>query len=369
MDITALLAGLPPGTGNGARGIGAASAAEGKSFALALQAADGKSKAATTDLLAEILPATTGEKSAAPDSAPDEIASEDGASEGGAAEVNIAFALSLSAAPSPQNSFAPVPGEGADAASSRVPLPAAVPVARSEPELSLQRDPAEAAAPRIPTAQAGAAAAQAAIPVTSSSGAENLLPELARTEGAAVPVSPAAEAASPGTASATAAAPVSTPGSLPSPAAPPAPAVSPSLQAPLASQPWGLELGQQLVGLAQRGDDHVELQLNPRELGPLSVSLTVDDQGARAQFFSTQAAVRGAVEQAIPQLRDALAQQGIALGEATVGDQQQQQRAPTARDFAGGNPPADGESAPDTATTARMTAASADRIGGVDLYA
>jgi len=96
-----------------------------------------------------------------------------------------------------------------------------------------------------------------------------------------------------------------------------------TLQAPVASAPWNQQLGQQMVGLAQRGDQHMELHLNPRELGPLSVSLKLDDQGAQAHFFSSHATVRGAVEQAIPQLREALAEQGIALGEAMVGEQRQ----------------------------------------------
>ncbi|HIK75927.1 MAG TPA: hypothetical protein EYG00_14695 [Alcanivorax sp.] len=101
------------------------------------------------------------------------------------------------------------------------------------------------------------------------------------------------------------------------------PATAFTLQAPVASAPWQQQLGQQMVGLAQRGDQQMELHLNPRELGPLSVSLKLDDQGAQAHFFSSHSTVRGAVEQAIPQLREALAEQGIALGEAMVGEHRQ----------------------------------------------
>lgn len=143
--------------------------------------------------------------------------------------------------------------------------------------------------------------------------------------------------------------------------------ISPSLQSPVASASWGRELEHQVLGLAQRGDDRVDLQLNPRELGPLSVSLTLDDQGARVQFFSAHAAVRSAVEQAIPQLRDALAQQGIALGEASVGEQQQQQhqqRTPE-WDYRGGDT---GDSDSKLEMTSVAPTAS-DHIRGVDLYA
>lgn len=77
---------------------------------------------------------------------------------------------------------------------------------------------------------------------------------------------------------------------------------------------WGQELGLQLAQWQQRGEHRVELHLHPAELGPLSVSLKVDDQGAQAQFFSAHGQVRQALEQALPQLREALAQQGINLG-------------------------------------------------------
>lgn len=107
------------------------------------------------------------------------------------------------------------------------------------------------------------------------------------------------------------------------------PAVRASLTAPLATPQWQNDLGQQVSSFVMRGDSRVSLQLNPAELGPLLVELKVVDQNAQLQFVSAQAAVRSAVEQAIPQLREALAQQGIDLGDVNVGehtaDQHQEQ--------------------------------------------
>lgn len=96
---------------------------------------------------------------------------------------------------------------------------------------------------------------------------------------------------------------------------------SPQVSAPLSSPQWGGELGQQLVNISRRGDQRVSLNLNPAELGPLTVELKVVDQMAQLQFLSGQPQVRQAVEQAIPQLREALAEQGISLGETSVGEQ------------------------------------------------
>lgn len=98
---------------------------------------------------------------------------------------------------------------------------------------------------------------------------------------------------------------------------------APVLGTPLASAQWQQGLGQHLVALHQRGGQKVDLHLHPAELGPLTISLKVDDQLAQAQFFSANPQVRAAIEQAIPHLREALEESGIQLGEAMVGDHQQ----------------------------------------------
>lgn len=103
------------------------------------------------------------------------------------------------------------------------------------------------------------------------------------------------------------------------------------LTAAIGSTDWAADLGQQMVDMVTRGDQQVDLRLHPAELGPLSISLNLSDSTTQAQFQVAHASVRAAVEQALPQLREALATQGIALGQASVSDQssrQQPQRDP-----------------------------------------
>lgn len=103
------------------------------------------------------------------------------------------------------------------------------------------------------------------------------------------------------------------------------------LTAAIGSTDWAADLGQQMVDMVTRGDQQVDLRLHPAELGPLSISLNLSDSTTQAQFQVAHASVRTAVEQALPQLREALATQGIALGQASVSDQssrQQPQRDP-----------------------------------------
>ncbi|WNL38853.1 flagellar hook-length control protein FliK [Halomonas sp. PAMB 3232] len=108
--------------------------------------------------------------------------------------------------------------------------------------------------------------------------------------------------------------------------APPAPTTTPSpvagaIATPVTSPAFAEKLGQQLIQLTQRGgEQQVKLELHPAELGPLTITLKMGEQHTQAQFFSAHAQVRQIIEQAIPQLREALAEQGIALGNTSVGE-------------------------------------------------
>jgi len=97
---------------------------------------------------------------------------------------------------------------------------------------------------------------------------------------------------------------------------------------PVGATHWGTELGQQMVVMssnARQGMQTAELRLDPPDLGPLRVSLNLADGVASASFVSAHASVRQAIEVAIPQLQQALAQAGISLGQTSVGEQAAQQ--------------------------------------------
>jgi flagellar hook-length control protein FliK len=139
------------------------------------------------------------------------------------------------------------------------------------------------------------------------------------------------------------------------------------LTAAIGSADWQTDLGQQMVDMVTRGEQQVDLRLHPAELGPLSISLNLNDGTTQAQFQAAHASVRAAVEQALPQLREALATQGIALGQASVSDQ-------SSRQAAGGQTPRDPQAQPSSAAVSRDEALPAQvqqvllRSSGVDLY-
>lgn len=155
-------------------------------------------------------------------------------------------------------------------------------------------------------------------------------------------------------------------------AAPGASTVQASISTPVNSPVWPAQLGQQLVQFAQRGgEQQVKMQLHPAELGPLSITLKVSEQGTQAHFLSSHMQVRQVIEQAIPQLREALAEQGISLGETSVGEQHNSNEQAFAQNgSAAGSNNGDSASGTESGTvTPAVENHSVTLDGRVDLYA
>ncbi len=86
------------------------------------------------------------------------------------------------------------------------------------------------------------------------------------------------------------------------------------------------KLSVQMQWMGQQKVQRAELQLHPAELGPLDIRLELDGQSLRAEFGSSHAEVRAAIESQLPRLRDMLAAQGFQLGDAQVGQQHRESR-------------------------------------------
>lgn len=98
--------------------------------------------------------------------------------------------------------------------------------------------------------------------------------------------------------------------------------VQATINTPVGQGKWGDEFSQKVTWIASSGKDQTaELHLNPPQLGPVDVVIKVSGDQATALFTSPHAAVRDVIEQAMPRLRDMLADNGIMLGNATVSDQ------------------------------------------------
>jgi flagellar hook-length control protein FliK len=89
---------------------------------------------------------------------------------------------------------------------------------------------------------------------------------------------------------------------------------------PVRESVWGDQLGERVVMMAGNQLKTAEIRLTPAELGPLRVQVAVDDGAAHVTFHAQHAVTREAIEQALPRLREMLAENGLALGQTDVSD-------------------------------------------------
>ncbi|MDU6434922.1 MAG: flagellar hook-length control protein FliK [Pantoea sp.] len=93
---------------------------------------------------------------------------------------------------------------------------------------------------------------------------------------------------------------------------------TPMLNAQLGSDEWQQALSQQIVMFSRNGQQNAELRLHPADLGAIQISLKLDNDQAQINMASSHSHVRAALEAALPQLRTALAENGINLGQSQV---------------------------------------------------
>lgn len=111
--------------------------------------------------------------------------------------------------------------------------------------------------------------------------------------------------------------------------------------APLKDPAWPAEFTQKIVWMATQDKQNAQITLNPPQMGPIEISLSVKNDQASALFVSANAEVREVIESALPRLREMLAGVGVELGQANVSSESFRQ----AQDKAGSERPTGGEGA------------------------
>ena len=152
-------------------------------------------------------------------------------------------------------------------------------------------------------------------------------------------------------------------GPAPTPAAP-------RIDTPLGAPGWSTALADRMVMLVGDKQQVAELHINPPQLGPVEITLTLSDDKASLVFASSHATVRETIESSLPRLREVLAESGINLGQASVtadsprdGSAQAQSRS----SFGGGG---SGRTEADSTPLGASALAAARRARGmVDLFA
>ena len=94
-----------------------------------------------------------------------------------------------------------------------------------------------------------------------------------------------------------------------------------TVNTPVAQPGWHDDFSQKVTWVATQNLQSADIHLNPPQLGPVSISLDIKGDQAIAHFVSAHPAVRDAIEQALPKLRQMMEDNGITLSDASVGSQ------------------------------------------------
>ena len=146
------------------------------------------------------------------------------------------------------------------------------------------------------------------------------------------------------------------------------------LPTPFDAADFSQALGIQVSVLARGGVQHAELQLNPAEMGPVSVQIVMDGTRAQVDFGADMAATRQAIEAGMPALASALRDAGFTLAGGGVSQHSRgrsdnsDERGQAVNGTRGARRLAD-DAQRDAEATARTTTRRTVRLGGLDLYA
>ncbi len=141
-----------------------------------------------------------------------------------------------------------------------------------------------------------------------------------------------------------------------------------TIQVPVSSPNWSQAVAQRVLWLASNGVQSAQLQLHPRELGPVDIRISVANDQTQVQFSSQYGVVRESLEASMQRLRELFDASGLQLVDVSVSDQglsreQQSERGALAT---GG---AQADAFEETAPLANIAAETITGAGLVDYYA
>lgn len=149
--------------------------------------------------------------------------------------------------------------------------------------------------------------------------------------------------------------------------APTTAATTASIPLPLHHPQWQDAFASRVVWQVKDGLQQVNVAINPPELGPIEVRMSLQDDKVSAHFVTAHHAVRQVIEDAMPRLREMLSQSGLNLADANV-FQQAPGRDGQAQQFTGGAANLEGHELAGAEDDVTSHTTSSLRVGLVDAY-
>jgi flagellar hook-length control protein FliK len=142
------------------------------------------------------------------------------------------------------------------------------------------------------------------------------------------------------------------------------------IETPVGHDRWSQEVGDKLTWMVNKQESSATLVLNPPNMGRVEVNITMNGDQASAAFASNNPAVREALENAIPRLKEVLADAGVQLGQAQVGADSRGDSSQNSerRDNRGQNKTATGEFVPGLASSSSSESWTRQGNGMVDTF-
>lgn len=91
---------------------------------------------------------------------------------------------------------------------------------------------------------------------------------------------------------------------------------------------WNKEISEKVIWMHKQEIPSAELRLNPRHLGPVTIKIDASQEQTTVAFIAQHAAVKDAIESALPKLREMFSAQQLNLAEVNVSQEDAGQRQP-----------------------------------------
>ena len=132
---------------------------------------------------------------------------------------------------------------------------------------------------------------------------------------------------------------------------------------------WGDALSQRVVWMAGEKLQVAQFRVEPPQLGPIEVRMSITNDQANLLFTAAHAEARDAIQNALPRLQEMLVGSGLALGNVSIGaGGGQDQTGPEFQQYASGADPTSLDEAAPSAGS-HPIAPSRQGVGLVDLFA
>ncbi|MES9993623.1 MAG: flagellar hook-length control protein FliK [Candidatus Thiodiazotropha sp.] len=147
------------------------------------------------------------------------------------------------------------------------------------------------------------------------------------------------------------------------------PAIMMPLDIPMGQAGWDRAVGERIQWMVGQNIQQAEIKLNPPNLGPLEIRISVHNDQTSVTFVAAQAPTREALEASIPRLREQFGEINLNLANVDVGQQQAGESAgdEKARFGSSGQFSGDASIHEQAATSRQVWVASGD--GLLDIYA